>query len=244
MLSPVLFHLRVAMTPARPPTGNAIAGSMAIPNNGRRTIRRTATSGPVMLAINDGKSVLALVSSASFISEKPLSGSIGSIMNISAARPTNAGTIPAAITDDSGASKFSAAMMVLGFGETIFPHFPPPIIAKSTFPFERPISLPIMMAIGATVITATSIKTPTPVSINTDNANARKTLRRPAFLTMVSAILSAEPVLTNTPVRTPSAKMLTMAGDMSFTPENISLTVKSKPHPESKPLTIAPRISA
>ena len=101
-----------------------------------------------------------------------------------------------------------------------------------------------MMAIGATVITATSIKTPTPVRMNTDRANARKTLRRPAFLTMVSAILSAEPVLTNTPVRTPAAKMRTMAGDMSFTPENISLTVKSKPHPESKPLTIAPRISA
>ena len=77
---------------------------MAIPNNGRRTIRRTATSGPVMLAVNDGKSVLALVSSAFFISEKPLSGSIGSIMNISAARPTNAGTMPAAITEDRGAS--------------------------------------------------------------------------------------------------------------------------------------------
>ena len=100
------------------------------------------------------------------------------------------------------------------------------------------------MAIGATVMTATSINTPTPVRMNTDRANARKTLRRPAFLTMVSAILSAAPVFTRTPVRTPAARIRTMAGDMSRTTENISEMVDSKPHPESKPLTIAPRISA
>ena len=105
MLSSVLFHLRVARTPARPPAGRAMAGSMEMPKTGLRTISSTATSGPAILAINDGKSVLEQsVPSASFISEKPLSGSIGNMMKISAAIPTSAGTMPAAITDDSGAS--------------------------------------------------------------------------------------------------------------------------------------------
>ena len=77
------------------------------------------------------------------------------------------------ITDDNGAPKFSAAMIVLGFGEMMFPHLPPPTIASS-IPNLGIFNLSAMiMATGATVITATSIKTPTAVSNIVERANAK-----------------------------------------------------------------------
>ena len=51
--------------------------------------------------------------------------------------PIIAGTIPAAITDERGASKFSAAIIVLGLGDRILPHLPPPIIANSSLNFDK-----------------------------------------------------------------------------------------------------------
>ena len=45
--------------------------------------------------------------------------------------PISAGIILAAITEGNDAPKFSAAIMVLGLGEIIFPHFPPQIALLS-----------------------------------------------------------------------------------------------------------------
>ena len=65
------------------------------------------------------------------------------------------------MTDERSALKFSAAMMVFGLGDTILPHFPPPIMAISSTDGDSPRRFPMDKAMGATVITATSIKTPT-----------------------------------------------------------------------------------
>ena len=97
----------------------------------------------------------------------------GIITNTVTANPISAGTMPAAMTDDRGASKFSAAMMVFGLGDRILPHLPPPIMASSSFIFDSCSLLPMMIAIGAIVMTATSMNTPMPVRIMADNANAR-----------------------------------------------------------------------
>ena len=81
----------------------------------------------------------------------------------------------AAITDERGASKFSAAMIVLGLGEMMLPHLPPPTIASNIGNLATPIRSAMMIAIGATVITATSINTPTAVSNIVERASAKKT---------------------------------------------------------------------
>ena len=75
-------------------------------------------------------------------------------------KPITAGKILANITADRSALKFPAAIMVFGLGDMIFPHLPPPIIAISNTDGDRFRRLPIERATGATVITATSIKTP------------------------------------------------------------------------------------
>ena len=51
--------------------------------------------------------------------------------------PISAGIILAAITEGNDAPKFSAAIMVLGLGEIIFPHFPPPIMAINNLLFRQ-----------------------------------------------------------------------------------------------------------
>ena len=81
--------------------------------------------------------------------------------------------MPAAMTDERGASKFSAAMIVLGLGERILPHLPPPIIASRSLNLDKRNRHPIMIAIGAIVMTATSINTPMAVRIIADSAKAR-----------------------------------------------------------------------
>ena len=171
-------HLRVASMPTTPPTGKAIIGSITIPAIGRSANSRIVTIGPNKLRHNAGNSSLLLASSPFASSPLTLSpfafsGISGIITNTVITNPMIAGTIPAAITDDRGALKFSAAIMVLGLGERILPHLPPPIIAKSNLRGESCNLLPIMMAIGAMVMTATSMKTPIPVSIIAESAKAR-----------------------------------------------------------------------
>ena len=77
------------------------------------------------------------------------------------------------ITEERGAPKFSAAIIVLGLGEIIFPHFPPPTIASNIPNLLIPNRCEIIIAMGATVITATSINTPTAVNNIVERANAR-----------------------------------------------------------------------
>ena len=68
---------------------------------------------------------------------------------------------------------------MFGLGDIILPAFPPPIIAKSITVDEYPNFLAIASAIGATVITATSTKTPTAVNIIVDRASANNALFSP-----------------------------------------------------------------
>ena len=83
------------------------------------------------------------------------------------------GIILANITEGKSAPKFSAAIIVLGLGEIIFPLFPPPIITSSSCGVGIPNLRPIDNATGATVITATSIKTPTAHNNIVANAKAK-----------------------------------------------------------------------
>ena len=64
---------------------------------------------------------------------------------------------------------------MLGLGEMMLPHFPPPIIAIRSNDFDIPSLFPSDKAIGATVITATSINTPAAQSSIVANASARNT---------------------------------------------------------------------
>ena len=99
------------------------------------------TAGPAMADANEGS-----VSSAVFRdSASPavrfsrlLSGNILFIAMMVNIRPITAGIRFAAIVADSGAPKFSAAIMVLGFGDMMFPHFPPPIIIIRSLSGDRP----------------------------------------------------------------------------------------------------------
>ena len=93
----------------------------------------------------------------------------------------------AGFTGDAGrgAPKFSEAIIVLGLGEMILPHLPPPMRAISNLVRERLSLHPQIIAIGAIVITATSINTPMAVNIIADKARARNINRWPNALMML-----------------------------------------------------------
>ncbi len=132
-----------------------------------------------------------------------------------------AGTMLAAMTDGSGEPKFSAAIIVLGFGEITFPHFAPPIMARSSFGFGTERLFPSISAIGATVMTATSTNTPTPVRSIAETAIARYICLAPSLLTIVREMAAAAPVFISTPESTPAARIRNIAGAMSLTPETM-----------------------
>ena len=142
-----------------------------MPAIGRSANNKIVTIGPIRLRHNAG-SCSSFSSWSSPSINSPL-GIRGIITNTVTNKPTIAGSTPAAITDDRGASKFSAAIIVLGLGERILPHFPPPIIARSSLNLDSFKRLPMMIAIGAMVITATSINTPIAVNKSADKANAK-----------------------------------------------------------------------
>ena len=154
-----------------PPTGNAIIGSITISAIGRKANNKIVTIGPNKLRHNVGN-CSSFSSCRSPSINSPL-GIRGIITNTVTSNPTIAGSTPAAITEDRGASKFSAAIMVFGLGDRILPHLPPPIIAIRSLNLESFKRLPMMIAIGAIVMTATSMKTPIAVNNSADNANAR-----------------------------------------------------------------------
>lgn len=142
------------------------------------------------------------------------------------------------------APKFSAAMIVFGFGEMMLPHFPPPIMAISRTALDIPKRLPNVSAIGATVITATSIKTPAAHRSMVDKASARYTCFSPKTLTMELEMVSAAPVAINTPESTPAANTRSIADERSLIPSIIIPTVSAREKPPSKPPTTAPAIMA
>ena len=71
------------------------------------------------------------------------------------------------------------------------------------------------------MITATSMKTPTPVSSKVENAIARYTCFLPRPFTTACEIDDAAPVLMSTPESTPAARIRKIAGVISLTPESI-----------------------
>ena len=146
------------------------------------------------------------------------------------------------MTDDKSALKFSAAIIVFGFGETILPHFPPPIMAINSTDGDKPKRFPIDSAIGATVITATSIKTPTAHSNIVAKANAANTRFSPNVFIIALEMVVAAPVLISTPDNTPAVRIRMMAGVTSLTPSVITFTVSVNGNPPNNPPTIAPAI--
>ena len=132
--------------------------------------------------------------------------------------------------------------MVFGFGETIFPHFPPPIMAISSTDGDSPRRFPIDNAMGATVITATSIKTPTAHSSMVARAKAANTRFSPNVFIIALEMVVAAPVLISTPDNTPAVRIRMMAGVTSLTPSVITCTVSINDSPPNNPPTIAPAI--
>ena len=133
-------------------------------------------------------------------------------------------------------------MIVLGLGEMIFPHFPPPTMAISNTDGEMPSRLPMDRAMGATVITATSINTPTAHNNIVASANAKNTRLSPNVRMMAFESVAAAPVLISTPDKTPAVRMRITAGVTSLTPSVITLTVSINGSPPNNPPTIAPAI--
>ncbi|MNV89350.1 hypothetical protein D3C71_1836340 [compost metagenome] len=97
-------------------------------------------------------------------------------------------------------------------------------------------------AIGATVITATSINTPTAVRISVATASANSARVSPTLRTMVSAMVCAAPDSINTPASTPAAKMRITALVMPCAPVIISVTVCTRSAPPHNPPASAPAI--
>ena len=157
-------------------------------------------------------------------------------------KPTTAGKILANITDDKSALKFPAAIIVFGLGDMIFPHLPPPIIAISNTDGDRFRRLPIERATGATVITATSMNTPTVQSNIVASANAINTRFSPILFIIALEMTVVAPVCINMPDKTPAVRIRNTAGVTSFTPSVITVTVSFKDSPPNNPPTIAPII--
>ena len=124
----------------------------------------------------------------------------------------------------------------------IFPHFPPPIIATNNTEGDNPNRLPMERATGATVITATSINTPTAQSNMVAKAKAPNTRFSPNEEMIALDKVAAAPVLIRTPDNTPAVRIRIMAGVTSFTPSVIIFTVSTRGNPPNKPPTIAPAI--
>ena len=132
--------------------------------------------------------------------------------------------------------------MVLELGEIILPALPPPIIAKTMASLGNPAFLPMARAIGATVITVTVIKTPTPHIIIAARPMARKARFDPSLLTISSAIFSAEPVIMSAPAKIPDVNILKTADTIPWHPVIIAAMVVSRPPPPMTPPIKAPSI--
>ena len=201
----------ITRQPINPPTGKAINGSIFISAIGLKDKIIIATNGPRIEAKKLGpSSEFSSLISFSLISLPFLDKAFAII--IVTTIPNIAGIIPAAITEVKGKLKASDAAIALGFGDIIFPDFPPPIIAIKTAVLDRFVLLAIAIAIGATVITATSINTPTIVKIIAEITIAITAFVSPSLLTIVSAIFFAAPVSIKTPAKTPAVIILKIAG--------------------------------
>ena len=148
----VSFALPVTNTHTSPPNGSAISGSMLIPQSGRRANKIITTSGPANAAMNPGKFVFSLVVSSSAIASLPFLERIVERTTVTMSAPI-AGIMFSIMSAVKSTPNASLAAIVFGFGERIFPAFPPPIMARRILLFVRPTFLPIAIAIGALIVT-------------------------------------------------------------------------------------------
>ncbi|MNP62077.1 hypothetical protein D3C76_1573220 [compost metagenome] len=126
----------------------------------------------------------------------------------------------------------------------MLPALPPPTSASSKAVLEMPIFLPTDKAIGATIMIATVMNTPTAVIIIVASAIDNNAFFSPSLSTMVSAIRSAAPDSINTPASTPAASTRTTAPITLFVPSMIYCTVSAMDAPPNIPPAIAPKKSA
>ncbi len=232
-----------------PPTGSATIGSTDTPAIGRRARSVMTATGPAIAANTPGVGVRETgppVSTGATVSTSPAAFRLASqpASTTVTTRAQRAGTALAAISAVKSTLNASAAAMVLGLGEMIFPAFPPPTIANSNAETGREVFLPTASATGATVITAMSMNTPTAPTIIVASAMAASANRAPSRATTVSAILTALPVWTNAPTRTPDARIRSTLGIIPFVPSIIAVTVSTSPPPPSRPPTSDPKTSA
>ena len=232
----------VTRTLTIPPTGSAISGSMLMPKRGRSASRMITTRGPRIAGKKPGSFWLSLPSRSLAVMGSSFFRVSSEASRMVTARAKSAGMIFLIITEVSGCSKASDTAMVLGLGETILPALPPPIMASSTPLLERPAFLPMARAMGATVMTEISMKTPTAQMIMVAMAMAITAKRSPSLSTMVSAIFWAEPVLMRAPARMPLVRMRRTEDIMEPAPLTMVLTVFTSPPPPIRPPIRAPRI--
>ena len=217
LLRPVLQYsfifliFPIARHPINPPKGKAIKGSITILAIGLKASKNIANKGPIIEAKNDGYSLRSSSCMSSSAIFAPFFERIFAITTVTII-PKTAGIRPANIIDVKGILNASEAAIALGLGDIIFPAFPPPIIAMRMEVFEILIFFASASAIGATVMTAISINTPTAVSIHAEITKANSAFDSPRVLTIVSAILLAAPVSIRTPANIPAVTILKIAG--------------------------------
>ena len=122
----------------------------------------------------------------------------------------------------------------------MLPALPPPDKATNKDNFEICILRPTSRAIGATIKTATGIKTPTAVITIVARANAKIANRSPNLLTIVRARVSAAPESIITPANIPAANTRRTVPITLCSPLTKILIVPSKPAPPITAPTIAP----
>ena len=226
----------------RPPSGSAISGSTEILASGRRARSTITVSGPANACRAFG-SFSAGAASRSFCEmPSPAFFARREARTMVAMSAQSAGIRFFIITAVRSSLKASVTAMVFGFGETMLPALPPPIIASRMPLFERPARSPIARAIGATVMTAMSMNTPTAQIIMVATASAAMARFSPIVSTMVSAIFCAAPVLISAPARIPLVRIRSTEDIMEPAPLTIVETVPARPPPPINPPIKAPRI--
>ena len=201
-----------------------------------------AKSGPERLAKREGFLPSPCSDSGRRTAWNFLSGISGRMTKTRTATPTIPGTTPAPMTCESPAPRLSEAAMVFGFGDMMFPHLAPPVIATKIRGRETLFRATSISAIGATVMTAMSTKTPAQLRIIVESAMARYVFFSPRPRTMYPEREAAAPDLISAPLRTPAARILRTAGTMSLTPEVIAARVSVRLSPPRSPPTRAPSI--
>ncbi|MNJ41337.1 hypothetical protein D3C77_362570 [compost metagenome] len=169
---------------------------------------------------------------------------INDAMATATINPKIAGTSPPIITWLTSRLNPPAAAIVFGFGEIMLPALPPPDNATSSATLEYPILLPTDSAIGATINTATGMKTPTAVIIIVAKASDSIALVPPSLSTINLAMVSAAPDSIITPAKTPAAIIRITVPCTLWVPVIKIFMTSAKLAPPINPPIIAPKINA